>query len=511
MAEPLISVKSFYSKDSRVYLILCVALLFMAILPVFPRRYIITDIAAFFTVIFAVLNLVKINLDIVRNKFIKIAAVFFLISQLVNTFLPSALSLPDYQALMLSVSGLWKNLKAFSFACCVLLVLSDSRKIYSFLSLILLVAFVICFWAPLDNYLRGYGSMVFEGVYKLRGTKGTGHRFAKAIYFLSIGVWGLILSPGARKVVYDKMVLYAGYILCIASPVILLRARIPKIENTSWLPVDNIDINMISPARPETFCLLTVLCVLVSMLFWTMYCKFIKVRLILLISTAVIMFANLILTGVRLQAFGFLFLGIGGIVLSSKISKKIIMLVIMIFILLCATFVYFVPSAMDSNSLITRLQIWEGCSDIIEKNYIFGLGNHEDFFINRWQAQPAVKNLDLTAVHPVLFGPHKNAQHCHNMWLQMLIERGIFGVFFFHFLWASLFSYICYHVFFDKNHNTNNSLYGISAICLLANINFLMDGIFNVSFHGLGLSIFAIFSALGIVAVQMSTNSVDNP
>ncbi|MHC4872182.1 MAG: O-antigen ligase family protein [Planctomycetota bacterium] len=487
----------------KLYFFIWASFIAMSLLPFFPRRYALTDIAAVFILVLGTLNFFYYKFSLLNNKLLRMTLLLFVISQFINTLFPSVFSLPETSDLAISASGLWKNLKALSLALACLLLLQDKNNLKSFLLILFLISFIIALWAPIDGYLRGFGQVLLDGTFKLRGTKGTGHRFARVIYFSSLGLWGIILCPGILKEEINKHLQKFGYALCIAAPLLLLRREIPEFKDAGWLPLSSSNVDIVAPACSKSFYLAFLALILIAMLFWHLFTKKPGSRKYLYIITFAVMFFNLILTGVRLQTFFFIALGAAGFILSKNLNKRIIISAVIFIIAGALVFITLVPSALHSSSLKARFQIWEKTTEIAKENPVFGLGNDKEFFPEVWKEKAVSAKINNS--EDAIKLPEK-VHHTHNLWLQLLVERGIFGTLFFHILWLATIYYFIIKIFKSPELKECSS-YPLIAMAFSSLIFLGIDGLFNASLHGMGFSSICMITAAGLAATQIKPDS----
>lgn len=115
--------------------------------------------------------------------------------------------------------------------------------------------------------------------------------------------------------------------------------------------------------------------------------------------------------------------------------------------------------AAEDSSIMYRLEIWKSCFKIIKDNLITGIGFGTLFkYITSYSS----------VVKP-------NVEHCHNLYIQIIIETGIIGFSLFLFIFSNLIKNLFYKASKTKNNPQVTTSWTIIIMIL---IHGLVDSVF---------------------------------
>jgi len=94
------------------------------------------------------------------------------------------------------------------------------------------------------------------------------------------------------------------------------------------------------------------------------------------------------------------------------------------------------PATFSSASVQYRLHVWRQLGPLLSEAPVFGIGYGNDAFRDAWLARADARALRLPeGVSPTAF---EEVYHAHNLWMELLIERGVVGLIAFHLLWGAI-------------------------------------------------------------------------
>ncbi|MHC4885356.1 MAG: O-antigen ligase family protein [Planctomycetota bacterium] len=474
-------------------ILLWVALGAMVLSPLFPRMPAAMNLGTTLGVIALVLRQWLCPAPILRERPLKLCLIGFLVLGLISAFLPGLTGANDTALMLQCFHRYADTLKAVLGAALVLVCIRRPEQLAAAALVTLLLAFAILLWAPFDFWLRGEMVSYFLGWLRLEGTRGNAHRYAMILYYLMVPLIATLFSCRLRKATLSKGAIKVGYLLCAALPFLLMRAKLPPPA-----PLGNLTPIGAHPASHLAFMLLAGGVAIVTLFFWRFLVRPGRARTTALLTILSLLMLNLILSGVGLH----ILLCIGlllGVLLLNRWFRLI--WVALPLVLLAASIGFFQAGAPAKNlsSLSHRVQIWKGSLQLAKESPALGVGYGQNAFLNAWLRRFSSPGPD-GRLEPTTPGIPPKAYHAHNLWLELVVERGGIGLLAFHTLWgAAIYSLIRRALRLPDATTLKPAAY--ASLLLLVFLAF--DGILNWPLVRYNELLFWVMATAGIAATGL--------
>ncbi|MFH0910637.1 MAG: O-antigen ligase family protein [Planctomycetota bacterium] len=409
------------------------ALLILLLLPPLPRRYVLIDLAAAVGVVLLIAHAVRGKGSFLPDGLLRLGAAVFLASATFSVLYPPLAQYPDLDGFLGSLHDYWATLRAVTGAGLCLLLLRKREDVAGLLAFLALFAAVIAVWALAECWLKGLLPLIFAGHARLTGTCGTAHRFASLLYLFSFALWMLVLTPSLRNGSLAAWARRTGYALAVLVPLLLLRKEIPApLPESGWLPRGSL------PALPASFYALSVLCIALGLLAWRCLSQPGWPRAGVSWAALILILPNQALAGARLHLGLTVLTGAAALILARGETHRYFKRSLVAGVLLALALLLSVPATLDMSSIRARQQVWRGAVEIFREHWMFGVGYGPRAFSRSWRLLQAKHTAAPSQSSPLAGGsPIENAAHAHNLWLELLAERGVVGFVAFHVWWAS--------------------------------------------------------------------------
>lgn len=367
---------------------------------------------------------------------------FFFLSAIVNVFYPACRFLPDRIPLMESLRDFWQTLEAAIAAGLFLLLVRRKSDALAFLGLLTLTLLLLTLWSPLDHGLHGLFAPAPPGrpPYRLCGSKGNPARYADLLFYGSFFLWILAFTSEIRHASLPRWAWWAGRFLAFAIPLFQrFRNSLPSSSfYGGWLPGRGPQW----AANPWSFFVVTGALILVGLSLWRMFVEgSARRRFVIVAGGLFLILINIALTGTRTTL---LLYGIVGLLTVATMLRlgKMLAIVSVVFsfgiLLLCLAN----PQAFNISSAKERVFVWKVTYAVICESWPWGTGYGTARFAKSWDRH----RQDIAPEDPYYMKKLatvvrvERGDHAHNLWLQLLAERGVLGFLAFHVLWLGTFA-----------------------------------------------------------------------
>jgi O-antigen ligase len=404
----------------------------LAILPALPRTVGLTNLAGALGAMVLLRESIFAKQKILPTCGLKICLALFFASAIFSTFVPAVMRPDSSAAIATSLHALWSTVRAAVGAGLCLTLLRKKEHAAGLMLLIAMVIFGITLWAPVQHRLCNFPELT-----PLKGTRGYENRYAAMLYFLSAAPLALLLSERLRQAEITPWVRRAGYGVALLLPVALLRKQLPG-KDTCVAP---------GPASEWQFILLAIVVGAAALLTWHfLLAKNSRARTFALVVTLALVLWNLLLTGTRVRVGLFLLMLTGAIFLIGKYRRFALPALLLGGVAMGALLLLH-PRARNSLSMVHREYIWQGAAGLIKDNVLLGVGYGAESFQREWgryKPEPSDFPAGEGKTLRDCFAPDQleTAHHAHNLWLELLAERGVIGLLAFHLLWFTTALYL---------------------------------------------------------------------
>lgn len=475
------------------------SLLVLALVPQLPRRNAVVDLAALTGLAFLAHTLYHAGLDAILPRPLRTTALLFGLSLLVSTVLSPFASGLGPAGVTRAAHALWNTVTAgVALALPVALV----RRPVQLVPLLLLTAVLLCLlsvWAPLDAGLRGLTEDIVLGRTRLTGTKGTAHRYAALLYLGSFQLWVLLLAPRLAAAPLSPRARRWGTVCIAASGLALLRKTLPPAHLAAgWLPGAG------DPAHPALFVVLVLLLVGGAVVLWRHLATRPRLRTRLVLLTLCLMLINVALAGARLHLFLALAAGAGAILIHHRLPRSVrlaflTMAVASLLVLLLH------PATLNTHSTQVRLAIWRDSAPLARSHWMTGIG-YGTANLRAYRRDHALAAGTDEQLPDEIY-------HTHNLWLELLLERGVGGLICFHLFWGAALLYLrrsraALSPAQEPDDESAAALIGMGAVALLL---LALDGLLNWPLQGSAEIAFGLLAGLSLAAAKVSRSRAAQP
>ncbi len=491
------------------------SLLALLLTPLLPGFQTECNVAAGIGLALLAIHWKRGNPTLIPSRWLLGCIALYFLSSVISTVVPAALRDDSYMRMALSANSLWHSIRALTAAGLCLHLIRKREDLLTLLSLFLLVYLVINLWAPIDHWLRG-GFFIRSddlSVTRMDGSKGNSARFAQVLFLLSFLVWMLMLAPKLQKLQLPRWAKWAGFVVAVILPFALLfnKELLDLGPPSGWIPGG---LRKRGAWNYSFYALCGILIVIGTML-WYGFVRFPKKRVFFVLGGLILTVVGINFTLTRLP-LGILFLA-GFIILllrGGKLTKIGIPLLLIGVIGIAFWFRAHPGTLLNKDSLQQRANFWSGACELIELNPLFGIGYGNDAAHEEWLRHfglydtgrkhivggyyfPLSPRYYIVPFHGERLLTH--AQHVHNMWLQLLLERGIVGLIAFHLLWISTIVLL-----FCQRHPDAESrrIARIAAIFLLF---LILNGLLEHPVRKTDEILYWLVPALGFAALRFSS------
>ncbi len=376
--------------------------------------------------------------SLINSRWLDIALGLFFISILFHTIYPAVLE--NSHTMTESIHQGWDTIKALTACGLALILLNTKEKRATFLTLMILTMLITSIWALCDYYLCGFVAAVPDhgNPYRLSGTKGNPARYADTVYIALFYLWMLILTPALCRTPIQTWLKRGGALIAAAMPLLLmLRNKIPnEADGGRWLPGDGPHY----PASTLTFSIIITLeCIFACVLWYKLQSgeKAPASRKWFLLTTLGLLYLNIAMAGTRTTMA---VLGLATLALLTLVKKtrKLIIAAVAVMVL-CGTLALIInPQMLSLNSMRQRLYIWRTSVEVIKSYWPLGCGYGTGAFSDAWMLhRPVVSKDSFFYEKKLAVAPSKEVKptHAHNLFIELLAERGLPGTLAFLFLW----------------------------------------------------------------------------
>ncbi len=382
---------------------------------------------------------------LIADPWLRRAVVLFLLGAVFHTVVPplflETAALRE-AALAESLHALWYTGKAAIGAALLLRLVRTRGDLAGLACLLSLTLLLVCLWSPIEHWLHGFvnDAPPNKPPYLLCGTKGNPTRYALTLFFAGFAGWNLLLLRSLRAARLPGWFELGGYLLAVLVPLTLrLRRGLPEIRTEHLFPGSGPH----DPAAAALFYAQTALLILLGLALWHRLLRSWagadgKRRIAALLTLGLIAL-NLGLTSARLASALFLLTATVAALLSLQAWKPALLrrwralmagalALLAVVGLAGGAMLAANPLVLDSSSLRIRLYVWRIAAEVVREHPVIGVGYGPERFQQGWLAHrlPLPPESPFHSIHTgdPLFKP----QHAHNLYLQVLAERGVLGL-----------------------------------------------------------------------------------
>ncbi len=475
------------------------ALLTLTLTPLLPGRAVVVDLATVAGLLLLAWHATRPGACLLPNRWVRWGVLAFAASVVLSTLLPPLLGEEDAAAgIARNLHPAWDTVQALVAGGLCLLILRRERDLAFYCLALAAVLLCLSLWAPLDLWLRGRLESVLIGHNRLTGSKGTAHRWAAALYLTLFPVWMLLLSARLREATLSGWRRPVGLLTVLLTAFALLRKDLPDVgADAPWWPQTS------QAAHGATFVLLACAVAASGLLAWRRLATAGRGRTLLAIGAVAAAAANVAASGARLHTLLLLAAGAAGLLF--RFSNRLRVLLgfgaagaVVVGVLLLH------PATFSSASVQYRLHVWRQLAPLLSEAPAFGIGYGNDAFRDAWVVKADARAARLPdGVRPTAF---EEVHHAHNLWMQILIERGVVGLIAFHLLWGALAWTLLRELRRappgpDAPPDPARETRRVAAAMALVAVTLLVaDGLLNWPLMQAGERLFAIMTGIGLAA-----------
>lgn len=405
----------------------------------------------------------------------RLAAVFvlFAASVVLAMLVPAVRDGFGSKAFGLSLRAAWDTAKAATAAGLALALLRDRRSLATFLALWTLGALLVAFWAPLDHVL--FGNRLLRD--RLEGARGNPSRYSATLYYQAFGVAMLLTYPAFWRETFSRRAIGAGFVLAAA-----LVAGVFAKKHTG------LAVPLLAPKAAAEIAALGAAAAGVAA--WSALFRPGRARALLAGAALLLLFSNIVLTGTRLNLL-LAAAAVGAWGLSTAAGRRLRLPLAAAALLGAGLFAYCNPRGLDSSSLRGRFYIWSEAWEMTRGRLAFGSGYGADTFAREWRLRPHTLERVGNAEEEDILLLRQETDHAHNLWLELLVERGVAGLLAFHALWLGVLAWLA-------RAGRGPALPAALLLGLLA-----LEGVLAYSARDRNEILFWLVAALGLAATRL--------
>ncbi len=292
-----------------------------------------------------------------------------------------------------------------------LLLLRTQRDWAALLGLVTLLLLVVSAWAPFHYWITEAPAGL-----RMTGARGFPNRFAIELYLLGFLPWILLLTPELRLAALPGWAVKLGYGVAVVLPLALLRKKL-----ATGATDNETALNLVVAGV-----------VLAGLLAWRLWTRRPGWRFGLAALALALGFCDVALTNTRLKFLMMIATAAAAFLIAGRRARTALPF-LAVLVRAGLGIMMFNPRTLQTESMRHRMYIWQGTLNVLRDHWLWGTGYGNEIFDARWHPlRPQAADFGLSSM-PDSFLRH--CSHAHNLWLELLAERGVLGLIAFHLLW----------------------------------------------------------------------------